>query len=93
MSHVSDYDFNMIYLMDMIVLIGNHEHQINHIEIIVRKSGRNATEKSASICGISVPVLHRLFQHFPEKISRKARHNEVCSHHGNQSLCIHTCFS
>ncbi len=31
-----DYDFNMIYMMAMILSSGNHGNHINHIKIIVR---------------------------------------------------------
>ena len=38
----SDYDFNMIYLMAMIIHSHNHGHQINHIKIIVRITVQHA---------------------------------------------------
>jgi hypothetical protein len=43
-ENLFDYDFNMIYLMVMIMNSRNHGHQINHIEIIVNKRGHKATE-------------------------------------------------
>jgi hypothetical protein len=36
-GYSSDYDFNMIHLMAMIIEVLNHGHQVNHLKIIVKK--------------------------------------------------------